>query len=128
MGQSHHSIYGRRKDTDTYACVFDKVHGGPMSRFKHEVYCFVLDRCHQTMKSLYLYHGYRRRVKAHVLEDTLTLEFYDEATAQEWDRVEEQLAKIHVDIPWLERSFCRAWSPSVCTSTTVRIFKRDRPA
>jgi len=127
MGQSHYSIYGRRKDTDAYECIFDKVHGGYMSRFKHEVYCFVLDRCHETMKSLYLYHGYQRVAKAHVLEDTLTLDFYDEARAQEWDQSEEQIAKIHVDIPWLERSFCRLWSPSVSTQTT-RIFKRDRTA
>ena len=124
MGQAHYSIHGRRKDTDKYEKIFPKLHGGYMERFKHEIYAYSLEKYHHTYKSIYLYNGYTRIAKGIKIENQLELTFYDEKTAEEWDRSEEQICSALVDIPWLQRTFSQRFVPTVTNDKTKRLFKK----
>ena len=125
MGQAlHYSLYGRNKSDDKYKELIKKIHGSYMSRFKHEIYSYCLGKDHSDQKSLYMYCGYYRVCKGVVVGDTLELIFQNKSYAEEWDRAEEQIRGVLVNIPWLERNFCQHWLPVVSDCDTKRIFKR----
>ena len=79
-----------------------------MSRFKHEVYAYALNKKHKDMKSLYLYCGYNRLLKCSRAEENevpyIILEFATADAAIDWDKVR-QIPKVYVDLAWLERTF-----------------------
>ena len=120
------SLYGRRKDTERYALIYNDLRGNPMARFKHEVYGYVLDKLHVDMKSLYLYNGYTRLARAQIPAGThyLELDFYNRDYAQQWDAAEEQLDGVHVEIPWLYRHFAHSWNHIASDADTKRVYQR----
>eukprot|EP00942_MAST-04A_sp_MAST-4A-sp1_P001178 g1178.t1 len=106
---SEFAIYGRLNETDKYELIEETKEGNPMSRFKHEVYAYALNKKHQEMKSLYLYCGYNRLVKCSRTEvqevPYIILEFSTADCAGDWDSCQEQIPKVFVDLAWLERAF-----------------------
>ena len=120
------TLYGRRKDTEKYALIYNDLRGNPMARFKHEVYGYALDKLHVEMKSLYLYNGYTRIARAVIPAGTFYLEvtFYNNDFATQWDSAEEQLDGVHVEIPWLYRHFAHSWNHIACESDNKRVYQR----
>ena len=47
-------IYSRQKEDDKYQLKEELKEGNPMSRFKHEVYAYTLNKNYKDDKSLYL--------------------------------------------------------------------------
>jgi hypothetical protein len=110
---SEFTIYGRLLEDDNYQLIEEVKEGNPMSRFKHETFAFALKRKHQKMKSLYLYCGYNRIAKCgretaqqvpYIIVDFSTAE-----AAMEWDKCQEQIPKVYLDLQWLENSFSKEY-------------------
>ena len=103
------AIYGRDKETDSYVLIEEIKEGNPMSRLKHETYAFALNKKHADKKTLYLYCGYNRLVKCSRLVEQeipyIILEFSTAETGIDWDKCQEQIPKVYVDLAWLERPF-----------------------
>lgn len=110
---SEFAIYGRLKETDKYDLIEETKEGNPMSRFKHEVYAYALNKKHKDMKTLYLYCGYNRLVKCSRAEENevpyIILEYATADAAIDWDNCQEQIPKVYVDLAWLERTFSQNW-------------------
>ena len=105
-------IYSRQKEDDKYQLKEELKEGNPMSRFKHEVYAYTLNKNYKDDKSLYLYCGYSRVAKAIIEGDDvqyLVITFCSEEAASEWDKCQEQMDKVYVDVIWLERPFLNSW-------------------
>ena len=96
-------LYTRKKATDQYELQVEFSEGNPMSRFKHEVYAYALNKNYKDDKSLYLYCGYQRVAKAHICGSDvkfLEVSFVSEEVSEEWDSCQEQMPNIYVDICW----------------------------
>tara|TARA_B100000795_G_scaffold75824_1_gene53875 strand:+ start:284 stop:661 length:378 start_codon:yes stop_codon:yes gene_type:complete len=107
-------IYGRFKDNDRYTTIYDTLKGEQVSRFKHEVYAYALDKKHQEMKSIYLYKGYFRIVKAIVTTSSgtfLQVDFASMSDAEQWDTASIPMDITWTEIPWVERDFVKTWKP-----------------
>ena len=120
------SIYGRLKDTERYALIYNNVRGNHMARYKHEVYGYVLDKLHTDMKSLYLYSGYTRIARARIPAGTnyLELKFATQDDAKAWDAAEEQLDGVDVEVPWLYRTFAHSWQHIASDCERKRVYQR----
>jgi hypothetical protein len=104
-----HSIYGRFKTNSAYTTIDPKVDDNHMARFKHETYAYVLERAHQNLKALYLYHGNTRRAKAEIVGKYLEITFDSTESTQLWDEVSEQIENVKLEIPWLTKPFNAKW-------------------
>ena len=119
-------IYSRQKEDDKYQLKEELKEGNPMSRFKHEVYAYALNKKYKTDKSLYLYCGYSRVAKAIIEGDDvnyLVVTFCSEEAASEWDECQEQMDKVYVDVIWLERPFLNSWVYHVEENFLVRKYQ-----
>ena len=119
-------IYSRRKEDDKYQLKEELKEGNPMSRFKHEVYAYTLNKNYKDDKSMYLYCGYSRVAKAIIEGDDvqyLVITFCSEEAASEWDKCQEQMDKVYVDIIWLERPFLNSWVYHVEENFLVRKYQ-----
>lgn len=119
-------IYSRQKEDDKYQLKEELKEGNPMSRFKHEVYAYALNKNYIDDKSLYLYCGYSRVAKAIVEGDDvqyLVITFCSEEAATEWDKCQEQMDKVYVDVVWLERPFLNSWVYHVEENSLVRKYQ-----
>ena len=119
-------IYSRTKADDKYELKEDLKEGNPMSRFKHEVYAYVLQKKYQSDKSLYLYCGYSRVAKACIEGDDvqyLVVTFCSDEAAKEWDECQEQMDKVYVDVIWIERPFLNSWVYHVERDFLVRKYQ-----
>jgi hypothetical protein len=119
-------IYSRQKEDDKYQLKEELKEGNPMSRFKHEVYAYALNKKYKDDKSLYLYCGYSRVAKAIVEGDDvlyLVITFCSEEAASEWDNCQEQMDKVYVDVIWLERPFLNSWVYHVEENFLVRKYQ-----
>ena len=119
-------IYSRQKEDDKYQLKEELKEGNPMSRFKHEVYAYALNKNYKDDKSLYLYCGYSRVAKAIVEGDDvryLVITFCSEEAASEWDKCQEQMDKVYVDVIWLERPFLSSWVYHVEENFLVRKYQ-----
>ena len=119
-------IYSRQKEDDKYQLKEELKEGNPMSRFKHEVYAYALNKNYKDDKSLYLYCGYSRVAKAIVEGDDvryLVITFCSEEAASEWDKCQEQMDKVYVDVIWLERPFLNSWVYHVEENFLVRKYQ-----
>ena len=97
-----------------------------MSRFKHEVYAYALGKNYKEDKSLYLYCGYSRVAKAMIEGDDvqyLVITFCSEEAASEWDKCQEQMDKVYVDVIWLERPFLNSWVYHVEENFLIRKYQ-----
>lgn len=113
------SIYGRRKNNDSYIIVEQNVEK-PFNVFKHNVAAYALDKKHTNLKSIYLYHGYFREAKAIVRNGYLEITFYSTKIAEKWDTAEEELN----DIAWLFRDFTRTWKPVHTDFAYKRVYQK----
>lgn len=124
---SEFAIYGRNRQTNSYALIEEIKEGNPMSRFKHETFTFSLRRKHIAMKSLYLYCGYSRLAKCtRIVEQEIpyiVLEFATEQAAKDWDACKEQIPKVYVDMPWLEGAFFANYSEMPDTDVYTRRYQ-----
>jgi len=106
-------IYSRQKETDQYKALFEITEGNPLSRFKHEVYAYALQKNHTEEKSLYLYCGYSRVAKCiREIENEVPyviIEFSAPEHAERWDTCREQIPNVLVDISWLQPQFSKHW-------------------
>lgn len=119
-------IYSRLLKDDTYVLREELKEGNPMSRFKHEVYAYALNKKYKEDKSLYMYYGYSRVAKAIVEGDDvkyLVIRFCSEEAAKEWDECNEQMDKVYVDVVWLERPFLNSWVYHVEENFLVRKYQ-----
>jgi len=119
-------IYSRQKEDDKYQLKEELKEGNPMSRFKHEVYAYALSKNYKDDKSLYLYCGYSRVAKAIIEGDDvqyLVITFCSEEAASEWDKCQEQMDKVYVDVIWLERPFLNSWVYHVEENFLVRKYQ-----
>jgi|TARA_B110000008_G_scaffold275887_1_gene314168 hypothetical protein len=119
-------IYSRQKEDDKYQLKEELKEGNPMSRFKHEVYAYTLNKNYKDDKSLYLYCGYSRVAKAIIEGDDvqyLVITFCSEEAASEWDKCQEQMDKVYVDVIWLERPFLNSWVYHVEENFLVRKYQ-----
>jgi hypothetical protein len=119
-------IYSRQKEDDKYQLKVELKEGNPMSRFKHEVFSYALNKNYKDDKSLYLYCGYSRVAKAIVAGDDvqyLVVTFCSEEAANEWDKCQEQMDKVYVDVIWLERPFLNSWVYHVEENFLVRKYQ-----
>tara|TARA_B100000925_G_scaffold265947_1_gene225413 strand:+ start:448 stop:861 length:414 start_codon:yes stop_codon:yes gene_type:complete len=119
-------IYSRLLKDDTYVLREELKEGNPMSRFKHEVYAYALNKKYKEDKSLYMYYGYSRVAKAIVEGDDvkyLVITFCSEEAAKEWDECNEQMDKVYVDVVWLERPFLNSWVYHVEENFLVRKYQ-----
>lgn len=103
-------IYSRKKNDDKYHLLYTlDDNNNPLSRFKHEVFAYSLNKKHKDQKSLYLYCGYARIAKAiKIMENDVTfihVEFTGREYAEMWDKCREQIAKVPKDCTWLASSF-----------------------
>lgn len=99
------------------------IPANPMSVFKHEVFCYTLDKKYCDMKSLYLYSGYSRVVKAICPAGSryMELTFYSVESAMEWDHAEEVL---NSDIPWIYRIFYKRYKQIHTDKVKMRVYQR----
>lgn len=119
-------IYSRLTEGEKYELKEELKEGNPMSRFKHEVYAYALQKKHMEVKSLYLYCGYSRVAKAIVEGDEvkyLNVTFCSDEAAKEWDECQEQMDKVYVDVIWLERPFLNSWVYHVEESFLIRKYQ-----
>lgn len=119
-------IYSRQKEDDKYQLKEELKEGNPMSRFKHEVFAYALNKNYKDDKSLYLYCGYSRVAKAIIEGDDvqyLVITFCSEEAASEWDKCQEQMDKVYVDVIWLERPFLNSWVYHVEENFLVRKYQ-----
>ena len=119
-------LYTRKKATDQYELQVEFSEGNPMSRFKHEVYAYALNKNYKDDKSLYLYCGYQRVAKAHICGSDvkfLEVSFVSEEVSEEWDSCQEQMPNIYVDICWLEREFNQHWVFHVEENILIRKYQ-----
>jgi hypothetical protein len=122
-------VYGRLKEDDSYSLLFHLKEGNPMSRFKHEVYSYALNKKHTEYKSLYLYCGYARVAKCirSCVDEVhyITVSFNSQEFGEEWDRCREQIPNVYVDMKWLEMQFGKEWSLHV-TDDFCRTYQNFR--
>lgn len=119
-------IYSRNKSNDKYELKEELKEGNPMSRFKHEVYAYAIQKKYQSEKSMYLYCGYSRVAKACIEGDDvqyLVVTFCSDEAAKEWDECQEQMDKVYVDVIWLERPFLNSWVYHVEENFLVRKYQ-----
>lgn len=119
-------IYSRNTSDDKWNLDIELKEGNPMSRFKHEVYAYVLQKRYKDSKALYLYCGYSRVAKAIIEGDDvkyLVITFCSDEAAKEWDQCQEQMDKVYVDVVWLERPFLNSWVYHVEENKLVRKYQ-----
>jgi hypothetical protein len=131
MTESTFYIWSREKSTDAYAQLFTVEDGAnPLSRFKHEVYAYALNKKHANKKSLYLYCGYARVAKCSrsVESDVpyITVEFGTPDYAAMWDECREQIPKVVKDMSWLQDSFSKSWVFHQCDNESQRKYQNYR--
>lgn len=119
-------IYSRNISDDKWNIKVELKEGNPMSRFKHEVYSYALQKNHKESKALYLYCGYSRVAKAIIEGDDvkyLVITFCSEEASKEWDECQEQMDKVYVDVVWLERPFLNSWVYHVEENFLIRKYQ-----
>ncbi len=119
-------IYSRNVSDDKWNIKVELKEGNPMSRFKHEVYSYALQKNHKESKALYLYCGYSRVAKAIIEGDDvkyLVISFCSEEASKEWDECQEQMDKVYVDVVWLERPFLNSWVYHVEENFLIRKYQ-----
>lgn len=133
MGQyvsSTFTLYGREKETDVWVHLEEYNVGNPLSRFKYNMYEFILNKKFTNLKAIYLYCGYSRVCKAYreSFADTpyLYIDFYDEETALKFDECKEQLNNVLVDITWLQPEFSKHWCLMQSEQPNVRRYQNYR--
>lgn len=107
-------IYSRTKKDDNYKILHTIKDGGnPLSRFKHEVYAYALNRKYIDEKSLYLYCGYARIAKCiRSIENEvpyITVTFGSPDYGDMWDKCREQIPNVPKDMEWLQTKFSSSW-------------------
>lgn len=108
MGNTHYYVYSRYRESDSWnrTPLLDDSKS-LMSKFKHMVYAFALDKKYEEYKAIYLYENKTRLVKAELSalpnKNHLILTFDERKNHEIFSNSDEKMTA--VDIPLLERQF-----------------------
>lgn len=124
-------IYSRKKSNDKYELLYTiDERSNPLSRFKHEIFAYALQKKHEEEKSLYLYCGYARVAKCiRMIKDEVPyihLTFAGSEYADMFDRAREQIPCVQKDMTWLLPVFSKSWVFQHDDSDLVRIYQNYR--
>jgi len=120
-------IYGRRKDNEKYEHICN-IKNNVFCRWKHETFCYALEKRYEAYKSIYLYKNtYVRVAKANLMLKSpyFELEFKTPKHAEAFDEAEEQINDLDVQVPWLFHKFDKNWTQVNSGSLNKRVYKKN---